>query len=588
MRLDHVAWLTQGFVACSLLTLRIAQAQLKLDEVWGTPQKRSLVAQASEQKTVNEGKQCPTPVDPVETGPLDVELPPNVVSVALVTIQGNTVFSKAEFRQAIQLISQSQAAQTFTLKQFSKEVENAVTQLYLKRGYITSLAFAQPLEDMPKSPSRRSLKIQIIEGRLAEIQVEGLRRLRPSYICDRIQLGTTSPLNTTQLEDQLKLLRADSLLTNIEASLRASGVSGQSKLTIRVVEAPPFSSGFSIDNYSPPSVGSERLGIELRYRNLTGIGDEISSSYYHSTTDGVDNFDFAYQVPLNRMNGTLQLRAAPNRSNVTQPPFNELGIRGKQELYEINFRQPLVRSIAKEFAVSLGFTYQNGQTFLFDRLPNPFGIGPDDDGVSRTSVIRFGQDLTLRDTQGIWSFRSQFNFGTGLFDATTNESPIPDGYFFSWLGQVQRVQRLGSAQLLLIQADVQLTPNSLLPSQQFVIGGGQSVRGFRQNARSGDNGLRFLIEDRIAIQRDDSGVPTIQLAPFFELGTVWNQADNPNQQSEQTFLAGAGLGLLWNEALGLPGLSLRVDYGIPLVNLSDRGNNAQDKGFYFSVRYQPR
>lgn len=588
MRLDYVAWATQGFIVGCLLTSRIAQAQLKLDERWGTPQARSFVAQTSEQKTINEGKQCPIPVDTLETESLDVELPPNVVSVAVVTIQGSTVFSKAEFRQAIQLVLQSQAAQTFTLEQFSKEVENAVTQLYLKRGYITSLAIAQPVEDTPESPSRRSLKIQITEGRLAEIRVEGIRRLRPPYICKRIQLGTRSPLSTTQLEDQLKLLRADPLLANVEASLRASGVPGRSNLTIRVVEAPSFASSFSVDNYSPPSVGSERLGVELRYRNLSGIGDEISGSYYASTTGGVDSFDFAYQVPLNRMNGTLQLRAAPNRSNVTQPPFNEFGIRGKQELYEINFRQPLIRSTAKEFAVSLGFTYQEGQTFLFDRLPNPFGIGPDANGVSRTSVIRFGQDLTLRDTQGIWSLRSQFNVGTGLLDVTTNDAPIPDGYFFSWLGQVQRVQRLGDTHLLLIQADVQLTPDSLLPSQQFVIGGGQSVRGFRQNARSGDNGFRFLIEDRIAIQRDDSGAPTIQLAPFFDMGTVWNQSDNPNRQLGQTFLAGAGIGLLWDKAFDLPGLSLRLDYGVPLVNLSDRGNNAQDEGFNFSVRYQPR
>jgi hemolysin activation/secretion protein len=50
---------------------------------------------------------------------------------------------------------------------------------------------------------------------------------------------------------------------------------------------------------------------------------------------------------------------------------------------------------------------------------------------------------------------------------------------------------------------------------------------------------------------------------------------------------GAGLGLLWNQAMGIDNLSLRLDYGIPFIDLSDRGNNAQDDGFYFSLRYQP-
>ncbi|ERT03556.1 polypeptide-transport-associated ShlB-type domain protein [Lyngbya aestuarii BL J] len=37
----------------------------------------------------------------------------------------------------------------------------------------------------------------------------------------------------------------------------------------------------------------------------------------------------------------------------------------------------------------------------------------------------------------------------------------------------------------------------------------------------------------------------------------------------------------------LPGLNLRLDYGVPLVDLQDRGNNIQDDGFYFSVTYTP-
>ena len=47
------------------------------------------------------------------------------------------------------------------------------------------------------------------------------------------------------------------------------------------------------------------------------------------------------------------------------------GIRANQDLYEINYRQPLMRSPREEFALSLGFTYQDGQTFLFDDLGRP-------------------------------------------------------------------------------------------------------------------------------------------------------------------------------------------------------------------------
>ena len=138
--------------------------------------------------------------------------------------------------------------------------------------------------------------------------------------------------------------------------------------------------------------------------------------------------------------------------------------------------------------------------------------------------------------------------------------------------------------MLIAQADVQLTPDSLLPSQQYILGGGQSVRGFRQNARSGDNGFRASLENRIAVLRDKNGLPILQFAPFADVGKVWNKSSNPNRLGDQNFLAGVGMGIILEPA---PGLVIRLDYAYPLIDLRDRGNNAQDKGFYFSIGITP-
>lgn len=491
-------------------------------------------------------------------------------------VVNSTVFERADYAEAFRPFEGRELTQ-----EELEEVADKITELYLNSGYITSRAIAPNLEQVDSSGI---LTIQVVEGRLGQIEIQGTERLNRSYVESRIRLGAGVPLNSGELENQLRLLRADPLFANVEASLRAEAP-GVSTLIVRVVEAPPFSASFGADNYSPPSIGAERLGIDLRYRNLTGLGDQIAGSYYRSITGGADVFDFTYLVPLNARNGTLQLRAAPNRNEITQPPFNEFNIRGTQEVYELTYRQPLIRSPLEEFGLSIGFSYQNGQTLVFDQ-PTPFGIGPDENGISRTSVVEFSQDYIRRDPQGAWSLRSQFSFGTGLLNATANESPIPDGRFFSWLGQTQRAQLLGDAHLLLVQLDLQLTPDSLLPPQQFVIGGGQSVRGYRQNVRSGDNGLRFSVEDRITIQRDEAGAPIVQLAPFVDAAAVWNRSDNPNKLPDQTFLIGIGVGLLLERPLGLDGLSLRLDYGLPFIDLDDRGNNAQDNGFYFSIRYQ--
>jgi hemolysin activation/secretion protein len=72
----------------------------------------------------------------------------------------------------------------------------------------------------------------------------------------------------------------------------------------------------------------------------------------------------------------------------------------------------------------------------------------------------------------------------------------------------------------------------------------------------------------------------LQLSPFADVGMIWN---NDRPSPEQNFLVGVGLGLLWEP---IANLNLRLDYALPLVELDDRGNNAQDDGIYFSVNYR--
>lgn len=495
------------------------------------------------------------------------------IPVRKINITGSTIFSSRDFEP----ITKPLEGRDNTLEEL-RQATDRITQLYLDRGFITSRAVL-----VEQTIQNGVVQIQVIEGAIEDIQVEGTRNVRKSYIRSRIGLGARPPLNRDDLEDSLRLLKVDPLFTNVEASLRPGTQIGKSILVVRVTEAKNLSGLISVDNYSPPSVGAVRLGGSVLYRNLTGFGDELAFSVYHTTASGADNLDLSYRIPVNPLNGTLQFRFAPNWNRVIDPAFKELDIKGRSQLYDFSFRQPLFRNPRREFALSVGFTAQNGQTFLFSDIPFPFGIGPDAEGNSRTRVFKFGQDYIKRDPQGAWALRSQFNFGIDLFDATINESPIPDGRFFSWLGQVQRVQRLGDNHLLILQGDLQLTPDTLLPSQQFVIGGGLSVRGFRQNARSGDNGFRISAEDRITLVRDEAGIPVLQIAPFIDFGKVWNSRGNPNLESTQRFLAGAGLGILWQP---LPRLNVRLDYGAPFLRLRDRGNDAQDAGFYFNVNYQ--
>lgn len=522
----------------------------------------------SSQDLAHSSLTSPSQVAQVQTSQTQIA---QAIPIKRIEVIGSTIFDADKLEPIIKPLEGKEV----TEEQLTNAA-NTITQLYVSNGYVTSQALYTP-----QSVVDGIAKIQVLEGKVEKIEIIGVNALNPDYVRSRTELGIGTPLNTNNLEDQLRLLRADPNFTSVDASLKAGSKAGLSILTITVVEANQFAGSVSFDNFSAPAVGSERIGAGLSYRNLFGMGDVFTANYYRTTTGGSNQYDFGFSVPVNPMNGTVSLRFAPSNYRITQSPFDAFNIRGNSEVYAATYRQPLIRSLREEFALSLGYEYQRGQTFLFNDLAVPFGIGPESDGTSRTSVFKFGQDYTSRDTEGVWSLRSQFSLGTGLFGATYVTSP--SAAFLSWLGQIQRVQVLGTDTILIGSLDTQLSADPLLPSQQFVIGGGQSLRGFRQNARSGDNGIRFSVESRFVVARNEEDRTVLQLAPFVDLGTVWNNSRNLNLLPSQNFLAGGGLGILFEP---IKRLNLRLDYALPFVNLSDRGSNLQESSLYFNIGYQ--
>lgn len=524
------------------------------------------IAQVNENRFLQPERELPSELEqepilpPLEEDTVNPEEEAEIVfPVDEITVTGSTIFSPEELNS----ITESLEGTEVTLAELERAARE-ITRLYLDKGYITSRAIV-PEQEIADG----NVEIRVIEGSIADIEIEGNDRVDDSYIRQRLELGTDTPVRVDRLEERLQLLKASSLIDDIEANLQPAPGAGQSFLGVEIEEADLWVYGASLNNYETVSTGAERIGVTLGYLDLTDNQDSLITSFNHALDASSWELDASYSLPVNAKDGTLQLRTIVERNEIVGE-FEDLNLEGDSELYQVSFRQPIINSLRKEFALSLGFSFQESRDFFN-------GVRLSD--TERTNVIKFGQDYTSRDLQGVLALRSQFNLGVDVFNATTSDNEDQaDGIFFSWLGQVQRLQRLSENNLLVIQGDLQLTPDDLLSSQQFVIGGVQSVRGYRQNARLGDNGLRFSIEDRIALVKQEER-PVFQLAPFADLGVVWNNsADDP----EDNFLAGVGLGILWQP---ISGLNLRLDYAPPLIELGDRGDNVQEDGLYFSLNY---
>ena len=480
------------------------------------------------------------------------------------------MFSQAELAKVLQPFTN----RPLTLAELL-QARTAVTQLYANAGYLTSGAYIPPQE-----PQSGVVTIQVIEGRVQSIQVTGNQRLRPSYISRRLELATQPPLNLTQLVDKLRLLQLNPLIDNISAELSAGVQPGTSILKVAVREADNFQLDVFTNNDRSPAVGSWERGLELRQANLLGIGDELTIGY--TNTAGSNEVNASYRIPVNPRDGTIGLNYRFIPSRVVEEPFDVLDIRSSNQSYEVSFRQPLLQTPTQEFALSLAASHQRVRSeFLKDLLGNalPFpALGADEEGRIRVSALRFAQEWTQQGSRDVLALRSQFNIGVNLLNPTISDTG-PDSRFFSWLGQAQYVRLLAPDTLLLLRAEAQFTGDSLLPLEQYGLGGQRTVRGYRQDLLLTDNAILASAEFRLPLYRDRRLNGILQGIAFVDFGTGWNvNLPDPDPST----LVGIGLGLLWRMG---DTFTARLDWGIPLISPNADKNTLQEKGLYFSIRY---
>ncbi len=519
--------------------------------------------------------ELPTPLIEPDRLPKPTSLPASETAMNGVKYQvdrfevvGSTVFQPTDFAT----VTAPFIGRELTFAELL-QARSAVTKLYADRGYVTTGALISP------QTARGVVQIQVIEGQLEDVNITGNRRLRTNYIRDRIKQGAGTPLNVPQLLENLQMLRLDSRISNVSADLQAGVRPGQNLLQVDIGEAKTFGTTFTLDNARSPSVGSFRRRAQLNEANLLGFGDSLSVGY--TNTSGSNGLDLNYMVPVNAKDGAVWVGFGTTSSSVIEKPFSALDIQSKSRYYELGFRQPLIRKPTQDLALGLVFSRQESQTALGidDIGPFPLSPGADDQGRTKVSALRFFQEYTQRSQQHVFALRSQFSLGLNFLNSTINEA-APDSRFFSWRGQGQWLRQLAPDTQFLIKGDVQLASKSLVPLEQFGLGGQASVRGYRQDGLLADSGALLSAEFRLPLLRARKIGGVLQLTPFLDVGTAWNQSgESPNPNT----LVGTGLGLMWKQG----NFSARIDWGIPLVSVSGEKSSLQDNGIYFSINYNP-
>src|SRR5262245_26387205 len=164
----------------------------------------------------------PSPVLPIVPLPPEGEAPrkPGAVQVFVrdIMVTGNTVFSDEEINQ----VTAPFKNRTLVTEDLER-LRLSLTLLYINKGYLTSGAII-PDQDIAAGV----VAVHIVEGRLIKINVEGNRWFSTSYLHDRIELGSQTPVMMEPLQDQLQILQQDRRIERINAELRPGDKQGES------------------------------------------------------------------------------------------------------------------------------------------------------------------------------------------------------------------------------------------------------------------------------------------------------------------------------------------------------------------------
>jgi hemolysin activation/secretion protein len=453
-----------------------------------------------------------------------------------------------------------------------EELRQTLSRYYVERGYINSGAL------LPDDFYRDGIvHFRIVEGRIDQVRLQGLRGLRPAYVEDRLVRGD-EPLNVNVLQERFQLLLADPLFSKMNARLEPGSEPGSATLDVDVTRARPWDLAVYANNYQAPSTSAEAVGVTGTLRNLTGLGDALDATLQQGRGDNAE-YIFNWVVPVTYRT-QIRARYDHQSSEVLQEPLDTLDLKGSFNAYELGVTHTLIDTLRRNFTLGLTYTYRENSTTL---LGEPFSFVPGEPtGTSRVNAVRFGQEYLERWQNQALALRSTFSWGI------TNSQPgsvppafaplVPAEDYFFWLGQAQYSRLiLPNGASVSLRGTVQLTNDRLVPIEQIAVGGVYSVRGYPENLLVRDKGYFGTIELRWPLLDRPAQRNRLFVIPFFDFGAAWNVGADPQD------ISSVGVGLNWQ----FHGLTAELYYGYRLRDLDiHTGNTLQDNGISFQVRYQ--
>jgi hemolysin activation/secretion protein len=464
-------------------------------------------------------------------------------------VEGNSLMAAEQIEQAL--------TPHVGLALSLKDVEAArasLEQRYHDAGYLT-VQVSIPEQNVDSG----EVSLQVTEAPVGKLRVLGAQYHLPSKIkasVDEVAEGRVP--NFLALQQRLSEVNKSADL-KVAPVLKPGKVPGTVEVQLEVDDQLPLHGSVELSNRQSANTSATRLAANLRYDDLWQSGHSLGLGLQTSPENPRETqvLSANYLWPLGAGGDALTVYGVVSRSEfATLYNAPGLGVLGNSEILGLRYALPLAGEPSYVQSFTLGLDHKTiKQSISLSGLSTD---NPDLQYVPLTLGYRgvWPGDLpqaTAFDVNAILGLRGLLGNSDAAFDSKRAGASAS----FTALRSGLQLSRAAGPAVVAAKLEWQLASGPLLPSEQFVAGGADSVRGYLEGERAGDEALRFSFElsSPPVTLASTRGLWTLTGLVFFDEAQLRTLQAGVGQQATVN-LAGAGLGL---RLQGPGGLGLQLD-----------------------------
>ena len=455
--------------------------------------------------------------------------------------------------------------QEITLKQIY-ELATKLTSHYGNSGYLLSKAIVPP-----QTIENGRIRILVVEGYIDEVVIEGLSDNQSSIFDHYIkQIKNSRPLTSAVLERYL-MLANDLPGVSFKSVLSASTENvGATVLTLTATKK-QYQGAISLDNRGSETSGPWQVLLEAGVNDLFNRLDNttLRIATVPDDTEELHYLQLSHQQILNGEGLKVLFDVSATESLPGGNVLQSLDVETESFNFGATLSYPWIRSRERNLTFSGGLHYRESET-------QQLGLQTADDqfGILKLGVLFDNVDTWMGGGVNLLSLSLHQGLDVSGSQVTSRATAEPG--FTSLNIHVSRNQSIVPRLSARLRVTGQLTDETLPSSEQFSLGGENSVRGYEPSEFTGDRALAGSLELVYHLETEWEG--DVNFYGFHEEGKVWRE--NPQVGENRTdSLSAWGFGT----RIQFPGdISLNLEAANPLDR--DSNGNESDWQLYGRIR----